>query len=145
MPEPTVAAAGEEAPDAADGMAERHRHGEVIRAAHEIQPTEPREDGAREQRAEKATEEDEADREVGPEAELAPCVVLPAEHDEQRLRADDRAGEQRPHGGPELVLRDPDPVAVALEPEHGGHAAGGSEGAPGGRHHTTGPPASARA
>src|SRR5439155_216002 len=83
------------------------------------------------QRAEKATEEDEADREVGPEAELAPCVVLPAEHDEQRLRADDRAGEQRPHGGPELVLRNPDPVAVALEPEHGGHAAGGSEGAPG--------------
>src|SRR5262245_10995688 len=122
MPGPTVTAAGEKAPDATDRVANRHGHGEVVRAARELQPTESSEYGTRKRCPQKSPEEDKPDREVGPEAELAARVVLPAERSEQCFRADDGPGEHRPHGRPELVLGDPDAAAVAFEPEHGNDA-----------------------
>jgi hypothetical protein len=122
-----VTAPGEEASHAADPMTDRERDGEVVRSAHEVEPAGRGEGRAAEGCAGEPAEEDEADPEVGPEAKLATRVVLPAEREKQRLGTDHGAEKQRPHGRPELVLGDAETRAVALEPQHRGHAPAGRE------------------
>jgi hypothetical protein len=129
-----VAAPREEAAEAADRVPHRHRDREVVGAAGEVEAAKPRERPARRRRAEEAAEEDEPDAEVGEEPQLAARVVLPAEDDEERLGAERRAEEHRPHGRPEGVLREPERLAPGLQPEDAGEAAGGGEEAVGGRH-----------
>src|SRR5262245_6371168 len=123
----TAAAAGVEAADPSERVPHRHRDREVVGAAREAQAARTREDEAGERCADQAAEEDEPDAEVRPEAELTACVVLPAEDDEENLRADDAAEEKRPRGRPERVLGQPEALAARLQPEDRGDAAARGE------------------
>ena len=101
---------------------ERRCDGKVIGTVGERNAAQSREQKPGEEGARKPAEKNEAGAKVRPKFEFAARVMLPAEDDEKRFRADDAAEHECPHCRPEFVFTQAHGTMMAFEPGDGDDA-----------------------